>query len=67
VRRVDEITIVAALEGMLAKYKQPKRILFIDEANLNDAGVAASFHGENRNPLDAPRKLMTDDFRAESF
>lgn len=56
-RRVDETTIVAALAGMLAKYKQPKHILFIDEADLNDAGVAASFHGENRNPLGRAKKI----------
>jgi len=57
VLRVDETTIVATLEGMHAEYKQPKRILFIDEADLNDAGAAASFHGENRNPRGRAKKI----------
>jgi malonyl-CoA/methylmalonyl-CoA synthetase len=35
---VDEATIAAALEGALAKYKQPKRILFVDELPRNAMG-----------------------------
>ena len=35
---VDEATIAAALEGTLAKYKQPKRILFVDELPRNAMG-----------------------------
>jgi malonyl-CoA/methylmalonyl-CoA synthetase len=35
---VDEAMIAAALEGALAKYKQPKRILFVDELPRNAMG-----------------------------
>jgi len=35
---VNEATIAAALEGTLAKYKQPKRILFVDELPRNAMG-----------------------------
>jgi malonyl-CoA/methylmalonyl-CoA synthetase len=35
---VDETTIAAALEGTLAKYKQPKRILFVEELPRNAMG-----------------------------
>ena len=35
---LDEATIAAALEGTLAKYKQPKRILFVDELPRNAMG-----------------------------
>ena len=35
---VDEATIAAALEETLAKYKQPKRILFVDELPRNALG-----------------------------
>ena len=35
---MDEATITAALEETLAKYKQPKRILFVDELPRNAMG-----------------------------
>ncbi|RNJ48857.1 malonate--CoA ligase [Methylocystis hirsuta] len=35
---VDEMTIVAALERTLAKYKQPKRVLFVNELPRNTMG-----------------------------
>ena len=35
---VDEATIAAALEETLAKYKQPKRILFVEELPRNAMG-----------------------------
>jgi malonyl-CoA/methylmalonyl-CoA synthetase len=35
---LDEHTILKALDGRLAKYKQPKRVLFIDELPRNTMG-----------------------------
>jgi len=35
---VDERAILKALDGRLAKYKQPKRVLFIDELPRNTMG-----------------------------
>ena len=36
--RLDESTILAALEGRLARYKAPKRVLFVDELPRNAMG-----------------------------
>ncbi|MGC4026939.1 MAG: malonyl-CoA synthase [Mesorhizobium sp.] len=36
--RVDEVAVLAALAGRLARYKQPKRVLFIDELPRNTMG-----------------------------
>jgi malonyl-CoA/methylmalonyl-CoA synthetase len=35
---IDERAILKALDGRLAKYKQPKRVLFIDELPRNTMG-----------------------------
>ena len=35
---VDETAILAALEGRLAKFKLPKRIIFVDELPRNTMG-----------------------------
>ncbi|HEX2889807.1 malonyl-CoA synthase [Vineibacter terrae] len=35
---VDERTILAALEGRLAKFKQPKRVIFVDDLPRNTMG-----------------------------
>jgi len=35
---IDEAAILKGLEGRLAKYKQPKRVLFIDELPRNTMG-----------------------------
>jgi malonyl-CoA/methylmalonyl-CoA synthetase len=35
---LDERTILKSLDGRLAKYKQPKRVLFIDELPRNTMG-----------------------------
>ncbi|MDE1147066.1 MAG: malonyl-CoA synthase [Azospirillaceae bacterium] len=35
---VDEAAVLAALEGRLAKYKQPKRVLFVDDLPRNTMG-----------------------------
>jgi malonyl-CoA/methylmalonyl-CoA synthetase len=35
---VDEKTIMAALDGRLAKFKLPKRVVFVDELPRNTMG-----------------------------
>ncbi|MDR4307983.1 malonyl-CoA synthase [Chelatococcus sambhunathii] len=35
---IDEATVLAALSGRLAKFKQPKRVLFVDELPRNTMG-----------------------------
>ena len=35
---LDESAILTALDGRLAKYKQPKRVLFVDELPRNTMG-----------------------------
>ena len=35
---IDEAAILAALEGRLAKFKQPKRVFFVDELPRNTMG-----------------------------
>jgi malonyl-CoA/methylmalonyl-CoA synthetase len=35
---IDERTILSALEGRLAKFKQPKRVLFVDDLPRNTMG-----------------------------
>ena len=35
---LDEATVLAALEGRLARYKTPKRVLFVDELPRNAMG-----------------------------
>ena len=35
---LDERTILKALDGRLAKYKQPKRVLFVEELPRNALG-----------------------------
>ncbi|MEA1672253.1 malonyl-CoA synthase [Nitrospirillum sp. BR 11163] len=35
---VDEATVLAALDGRLAKFKQPKRVLFVDDLPRNTMG-----------------------------
>ena len=36
--KADEETIIAALEGKLAKFKLPKRVLFVDDLPRNTMG-----------------------------
>ena len=35
---VDELSIIHALEGRLAKYKQPRRVVFVDKLPRNVMG-----------------------------
>jgi len=37
-RAVDETSVLSALEGRLARYKQPKRVVFVDELPRNTMG-----------------------------
>ena len=35
---IDEQAVIAALEGRLARFKQPKRVVFVDELPRNTMG-----------------------------
>ena len=55
---LDEQAVLKALDGRLAKYKQPKRVLFVDELPRNTMGKVQKnlLRDTYKDLYDRPRK-----------